>query len=151
MLATCLSCQLMERRLAGNAPPWDDIYRGEYWCVVHSYNSALLGWLVLIPYRHIEAIDELSEVEAIELGKLLQRTSLALKQTTGCLKTYVMQFAEHKEHPHVHFHVVARMSDQPEERKGAKIFGYATPTPEEQVRETQMNELAFRIRALLQG
>lgn len=141
----------MERRLAGNAPPWDDIYRGAYWCVVHSYNSALLGWLVLIPYRHIEAIDELSDAEAVELGKLLRSTSLALKQTTGCLKTYVMQFAEQKEHPHVHFHVVARMSDQPEERRGAKIFGYATPTLEERVSEIRMNELAFRVRALLQG
>ncbi|MDX2136516.1 MAG: hypothetical protein SF123_00350 [Chloroflexota bacterium] len=32
----------------------------------------------------------------------------ALRTTTGCAKTYVAQFAEHLDHPHVHFHIIMR-------------------------------------------
>lgn len=40
---------------------------------------------------------------------------MALRDVTDCLKTYVIQFAEAAEHPHVHFNIVPRMADQPEE------------------------------------
>ena len=104
----CYTCELIARRDAGQAPPWDCIHRSQYWDVVHSYNTALPGWLVLVARRHIEAIDEMTEDEAVELGLLMRRVSVALKQTTGCVKTYVLQFAEAAEHPHVHFHIIPR-------------------------------------------
>ena len=34
-------------------------------------NTSIYGWLILITRRHIAALDEMSEDEAIELGKLL--------------------------------------------------------------------------------
>ena len=145
----CRSCELLEQRVAGNAPLWDDIYQTHFWYVVHAFNSGLLGWLVLVSKRHIEAVDELSDEESVELGLLIRRTSLALKKITGCRKTYVMQFAEHAEHPHVHFHIVPRMADQPEERRSGKVFGYLNVSPGERVSEEAMVDLALRVRSIL--
>ncbi len=146
----CQTCELIARRDAGIAPLWDCIHRTQYWDVVHSYNTALPGWLVLVARRHIEAIDELTDEEAAELGILLRRVSLALKEITGCLKTYVIQFAEAAEHPHVHFHVVPRMADQPEDRRSTKIFGYLGVPEEERVSEETMNAIAVSVRKILQ-
>jgi diadenosine tetraphosphate (Ap4A) HIT family hydrolase len=148
-MTSCKTCELVERRDAGAAPFWDNILRTPYWDLVHSYNTALPGWLVLVARRHVEALDELTEEEAIELGTLIRRVSIALKQVTGCAKTYVAQFAEAKEHPHVHVHVVPRMDDQPEERRGPKVFEYVGVPAEEQVSEEGMNDLAAAIQNAL--
>jgi diadenosine tetraphosphate (Ap4A) HIT family hydrolase len=148
-IGDCLTCQLLARRDAGEAPLWDCIYRAKYWDVVHSYNTSLPGWLVLVARRHIEAIAETTEDEAIELGQLQRRVSIALQQVTGCPKTYVVQFAEAKEHPHVHFHVIPRMADLPDDKRGPKVFDYLGVPEEQRVCEAGMNELAHRIREIL--
>ena len=147
----CQTCELIARRDAGIAPLWDCIHRTPYWDIVHSYNTALPGWLVLVARRHIEAVDELTDEEAAELGILLRLVSLALKDITGCLKTYVIQFAEAVEHPHVHFHVIPRMADQPEDRRSTKIFGYLGVPVEERVSEATMNIIAVKVREFLLG
>ncbi|MEZ4538810.1 MAG: HIT family protein [Chloroflexota bacterium] len=146
---TCLTCELVRRRDEGHAPLWDNIHRTDHWDVVHSYNTSLPGWLVLIARRHIEAIDELTDKEAAELGVLLQRTSAALREVVGCTKTYVIQFAEAAEHPHVHFHVIPRMADQPEERRSLSIFGYLGVPEAERVSEEKMNQIAVGVRRLI--
>lgn len=148
-MSHCKTCELVAWRDAGLAPLWDNIYRTRFWDVVHSYNTALPGWLVLVARRHIQAVDELTDEEAAELGILLRRVSLALKQVTGCLKTYVIQFAEAADHPHVHFHLVPRMADQPEDRCGPQIFGYLGVPEKERVSEEAMNELARQVRVIL--
>jgi len=112
-MSKCYTCELVSRRDSGVAPLWDSICRTKYWDIVHSYNTELPGWLVIVSRRHIGSIDEMSENEAVELGIMLRRVSIAIKQVTGCEKTYVLQFAEHPDHPHVHFHVVPRMINQP--------------------------------------
>lgn len=145
----CHSCERIAHRDAGDAEFWDNIYRSQYWDVVHSYNTSLPGWLVLIARRHIEAIDELTEEEAIDLGLLMRNLSIALKSVTNCAKTYVIQFAEAADHPHVHFHIVPRMADQPANRRGRKIFRSLGVSEEEQVSEESMNRLAEQIRPYL--
>lgn len=99
--------------------------------------------------RHLEALDELTDDEATELGLLIRHVSAALKEVTGCVKTYVMQFAEHKDHPHVHFHIVPRMADQPEDRRSIKVFTYLGVSEAEYVREEQMNEIASQVQRIL--
>lgn len=145
----CKSCELVTRRDAGTAPLWDSIYRTQYWDVAHCHGTALPGWLVIVVHRHITAVDELTESEAVEFGQLLRRTCAALKAVTGCLKTYVLQFAEHSEHPHVHFHVIPRLADLPEDRRSTKIFGYFDVPEDEQVREEEMNAMAMKVREAL--
>ena len=145
----CLTCDLVRRRDAGGAPLWDSIHRTAHWDLVHSYNTSLPGWLVLVARRHVAAIDELSDEEAAELGVLLRRVSATLRAVTGCAKTYVVQFAEQAEHPHVHFHVIPRMPDQPAERRGPAVFGYLGVAEAERVSEERMNGIAAAVRSLL--
>ena len=148
-MTDCATCALVKGRDSGTAPVWDNIYRTPYWDVAHAYPTSLRGWLVIVCRRHIAAIDELTEEEALELGSLIRRTSAALKARTGCLKTYVMQFAEAPTHQHVHFHIVPRMADQPPERKSVGIFGYLGVPEAETVSDSVMNELALQIRLYL--
>lgn len=143
----CYTCELTRQRDAGTAPLWDNIWRTDHWDVVHAYNTTLPGWLVLVARRHVEAVAELTEAEAVELGLLQQRVSALLAEATGCVKTYIVQFAEAKEHPHVHFHVVPRMADQPEAYRSTKVFGYLGASEAERVPEADMNAIAAEIRA----
>lgn len=148
-MSDCKTCKMLSVRDLGNAPLWDCIYRTNYWDVVHSYNTSLEGWLVLVARRHIEAVAELTFDEAAELGVLLQKVSNALQQVVACKKTYVIQFAEHPEHPHVHFHVIPRMVDQPEDRRSTHIFAYLGVAEEERVSEATMNAISEKIRDAL--
>ena len=145
----CATCDRIRQRDSGAAPLWDSIIRTDQWDVVHSYDTSLLGWIVLVPRRHIEAIDELTESEAHELGDLLRRVSACLKQRLKCAKTYVMQFAEHPQHPHVHFHVVPRMPDIPVENVGAKVFNFLGVDDAVRVTEREMDELGRWMRDAL--
>ncbi|MHB8629680.1 MAG: HIT family protein [Aggregatilineales bacterium] len=145
----CHTCELIARRNSGSAPLWDNIYRTPYWDVVHSFNTTLLGWLVLIARRHIAAVDEMTEAEAVELGQMIRRVSIALKEAIGCAKTYVIQFAEAAGHQHVHFHVVARMADLPEDFRGPLVFRYLGVPEDKRVSEAAMNELAVKVRQSL--
>ena len=144
----CLTCDLIARRDRGEAPLWDSILRTEAWDLVHSYNTSLPGWLLLVARRHVGAIDELTDEEAAELGVLLRQTSAALREVTGCVKTYVCQFAEQAEHPHVHFHVIPRLAGQPDERRGPRVFAYLGVPEAERVGEEAMNAIAARLRAV---
>lgn len=146
---TCYTCTLLEQRERGGRPLWDDIYRTRFWYVVHAYDSALPGWLVLVARRHIEAVAELTPEESAELGSLITLVSQVLQSVTGCLKTYVIQFAEAAGHPHVHVHIVPRMADLPDERRGPRIFGYLGATEPERVPEAAMDALAAQVRTLL--
>jgi diadenosine tetraphosphate (Ap4A) HIT family hydrolase len=148
-MLTCHTCERTAQRDSGEAPLWDSIYRTPYWDVAHAYNTSLYGWLVLIVRRHIDAIDEMTEDEAVELGKLIRHVSVILKELTGCAKTYVIQFAEAAGHPHVHFHVVPRMDDLPIDHRGPNIFKYLGVADAERVTEAAMNQLAAQVRQFL--
>ena len=148
-MPVCMSCQRIVQRDQGRAALWDNIYRAQFWDVVHAYNSSWLGWLALVSRRHVEAIDELTEGEAQELGSLLRRVSQALKRELGCQKTYVMQFAESADHPHVHFHVVARMPRQTPEDRAYHIFRHLGVPLAQRCDEARLNQLARGIRATL--
>lgn len=148
-MTRCHTCELTRQRDAGTAPLWDNIWRTAHWDVVHAYNTSLPGWLVLVARRHIEAVAELTEAEAAELGILQQRVSVLLGEVTGCIKTYVVQFAEAKGHSHVHFHIIPRMADQPEAYRSTNIFSYLGVPDAERVPEVDMDAIALQIRQVL--
>ena len=62
----------------------------------------------MLPLRHVLALDGLSHAEAAALGLLLRAVTAALREVSGCAKTYVTLFAEADWFGHVHFHVVPR-------------------------------------------
>lgn len=148
MPGACFVCDLVARRDRGEAPPWDAILRTNEWDLVHSFDSSLLGWLVLVSRRHIESMAEITDAEAASLGPLVRDASAALQKTTGCRKTYVVQFSE-SEGGHVHVHVIARMPDMPDEARGPGIFRYQGRPESERVPEADRNRLALELRRLL--
>ena len=150
-MTECMSCKLTRRRDEGDAPLWDSIYRSEYWDVAHAYNTSYLGWLVLIVRRHIEALDEMTFAEAADLGALIREASLALKRHIGCQKTYVLQFAESPDHPHVHFHIVPRMPDQAPDDIAYRVMRRLGVRLTERCDEAEMNALALVIRGQLES
>ena len=91
----------------------------------------------------------MTPAEANELGMLLHQASLALKRHTGCQKTYVMQFAESKDHPHVHFHIVPRMPDQAPEDLAYRVMRRLGVPLSQRCDEAEMNRLALAIREQL--
>jgi diadenosine tetraphosphate (Ap4A) HIT family hydrolase len=128
-------------------PPREDIVEDANWRVCHSFNSALAGWLVVIPRRHITAIHELTAEEAGGLGSLIRSLSIALRKIVSCEKTYVMQFAESAEHKHVHFHIVPRMAGFTCEQRATKVFTFLEGDP---IPTEEMDRIALAVRAELE-
>jgi diadenosine tetraphosphate (Ap4A) HIT family hydrolase len=143
----CYSCQ-------GNAdidrlPLRDRIAVDEFWRVAHAFDSALPGWLVLLPRRHLTTIAELTDAEAASLGTWQVRLSQALRAVTNCMKTYVAQFAEAEGFAHVHFHIVPRPVDLAHELRGPRVFGLLGAGDRPQVGDAAMDKLATELSAQL--
>jgi diadenosine tetraphosphate (Ap4A) HIT family hydrolase len=143
----CLTCKVSAAW--PDLPPREAVYIDDDWRVAVSFDSALPGWLVLLPRRHVTAIHELTSAEVAPLGPMVLDLSRALAEVTGCEKTYVMQFAEHPEHRHVHFHVVPRMPDWPEEVRGPGVFHFLQQPEADQLDDAQRDDIALRLRGAL--
>lgn len=146
-MTPCMTCELTAKR--HQQPLCERIYETEHWRVVHAFNTSLPGWLVVISMRHVGSFAELTEAEALSFGPFLHRVSKALQEVTGAVKTYTVLFAEHPEHPHVHFHVVPRMADMPADKRGKRVFDYLGVPEAETVPLETRNALAERLQALL--
>jgi diadenosine tetraphosphate (Ap4A) HIT family hydrolase len=146
--ADCYTCA---REAEGDlAPLRERIAADDLWRVGHAFNSALPGWLVLVPRRHVTAIADLTDAEARSLGTWQVRVSRALRQALGCQKTYVAQFAEAEGFSHVHFHIVPRPPDLPDELRGPRIFQLLGAADRPHVSEDGMNQLVVELAARLQ-
>ena len=140
----CYSC---EHDAAANPPPREAACVTAYWRVVHAFNSSLPGWLVILPRRHVTALDELDDAELVELGLLQGRVSSALRQVVGCTKTYSALFAEAEGFAHLHVHLVPRMPDQPVDRRGPAVFGYLAD--DDRISVDEMDRIAREVGALV--
>lgn len=145
--ADCYTC--VHDAAATEAPPWQRIAADDLWRVAHAFNSALPGWLVLVPRRHVTSIAELTDAEAANLGIWQVRLSRALGHVLGCQKTYVAQFAEGDGFSHVHFHVVPRPPDLERELRGPRIFQLLAPEDRPHVGAEQMSQIAIELAAEL--
>jgi diadenosine tetraphosphate (Ap4A) HIT family hydrolase len=140
----CYSC---EHDAASDLPPRDAVVVTPRWRVVHAFNAALAGWLVMAPRRHVTALDELDDAELAELGLLQGRVSAALRQVVGCQKTYSVLFAEAQGFAHLHVHLIPRMPDQPADRRGPAVFGYLGG--DDVVPEEERDRIAREVGALV--
>lgn len=130
-------------------PPRERVASDEHWRVAHAFNTALPGWLVLLPRRHVTAVHELTDAEAAALGLWQVRLSRALRSTTGCDKTYVIQFAEAEGFAHAHFHIVPRMADLRPDHRGPGVFELLRQPEREQVSADDADRMAHALRARL--
>jgi len=142
----CYSC---DQQRAGSPPPREDVVHTEHWRVVHSFNSTLPGWLVLLPTRHVTSFTELAPAAADELGGLVRRLSAALESVTGCVKTYLMQFSEAEGFSHLHLHLVPRSPDHPDDARGPRVFVYLTEDETQWLPATERDRIALSLRAAL--
>lgn len=121
IISECYTCRNEVR--FPDLPPREMIAADDRWRVAHAFNTALPGWLVLVPRRHVGSIADLTDAEMRGLGSWQVLLSRALRDVTRCEKTYVMQFAEMEGFSHVHFHIVPRASDLAADLRGPQVFG----------------------------
>ena len=87
----CLSC--VNNALA-DLPPRERVYVGPRWRVAHAFGTSLPGWLVVLPRRHVLALDELTPRERMvfelkhyqglrlrTIGEMLNTTEETAKNT----------------------------------------------------------------------
>jgi diadenosine tetraphosphate (Ap4A) HIT family hydrolase len=138
----CYSC---DHNAVADPPAREAVVVTPRWRAVHAFDSSLPGWLVLLPQRHVTALDQLDDDELRELGLLQGRLSGALRQVVGCLKTYSVLFAEAEGFAHLHVHLVPRMRDQPPDRRGPAVFGYLADDPALVVPEGEQDRIAREV------
>ncbi|MEU4215531.1 HIT family protein [Actinoplanes sp. NPDC026623] len=143
----CLVCSNNDR--FDELPPRERVAADPHWRVAHAFDSTLPGWLVLVPRRHVTSIADLSDAEAAALGTWQVRLSRALRDVTGCAKTYVMQFGEAEGFGHVHFHLVPRMPDIPDDHRGPAVFRYLARPPGRALDEAHRDSVAEALQARL--
>jgi len=147
MSASCFACS--QSAQLPSLPPREAVIVEGGWRVAHAFNSALEGWLVVLPLRHVTSMDELTPQEAEALGSLLRRTSRALTTVLGSTKAYVMFFAEAEGFAHLHVHVVPRMPWFTHDQLGPRVFTFLGGPESDWVPEQDMDDLALRLRAAL--
>lgn len=140
-------CYACAQEAGVDLPPREAVVVTPRWRVAHAFDASLPGWLVLLPRRHVTALDELDHPELTELGLLQGRVSAALREVVGCTKTYAVLFAEAEGFAHLHVHVVPRMPDQPAERRGPAVFGYLGADDAHVVPEAERDRIAREVGA----
>jgi diadenosine tetraphosphate (Ap4A) HIT family hydrolase len=145
----CYACN--EERRFDHLEPRERIAGDDHWRVAHCIGTALPGWLVLLPRRHLTSVAELTDAEAVGLGTWQVRLARALHPVTGCTKTYVVAFGEAEGFSHLHFHVIPRASDLADDVRGPGVFGLLNRPEAEQVTVSTMNRIAIAVRAQLEA
>ncbi|EWT02554.1 HIT family hydrolase [Intrasporangium oryzae NRRL B-24470] len=142
-------CSPCDQQATSPRPPREEVLATNHWRVAHAFNSALPGWLILLPTRHIAYFAELTAAEAQELGGVIRRLSAALEVVTGCVKTYLMQFSEAEGFGHLHLHLVPRSPTEPREAMGPAVFTYLTSEQAQWILAEELAEIANSIRAAI--
>jgi diadenosine tetraphosphate (Ap4A) HIT family hydrolase len=142
----CLSCSFEGR---SDVPLRERVYVGRGWRVAHAFGTALPGWLVMFPHRHLASLGETTAEEAAELGPLLRAATHALCEVTGCEKTYVALFAEAKGFEHLHFHVIPRDAALDPALRGPRVFELMGGDPARHVPDAVRDEISLDISASL--
>ena len=142
----CAPCRNSAQR---DLPPREWILRTPSWRVAHAFGTSLPGWLVLLPTEHITTLADLTPEAAGDLGPILADLTRALTAVVGCAKTDVLLLAEAEGFAHVHFHVVPRMPDQPDELRGPRIVALLGVDDGSEVAVADRDALALRLRTEL--
>lgn len=149
-VATAMSCYSCDQNLQLDALQIREaILVQDGWRIAHAFNSALPGWLVLVPLRHLYALDELDRDESQALGDLLRRATRALRRVTGCEKTYAMSFSEAEGFRHLHVHLVPRMKHFDASVLGAKSIEFLQRPTNEQVSDPDQDWICGKLRSAL--
>jgi diadenosine tetraphosphate (Ap4A) HIT family hydrolase len=144
----CYACRHNDQPPAA-LPSRERIFDNGLWRVAHAFSSALPGWMVVIPRRHVLSLSELTTTEAATLGPVLAGLSRALEDGLGARKAYVVFFAEAEGFAHLHVHVIPRSDGLPAQHRGPRVFHYLEQPEDRWVSPAAMDQIADRLRPLL--
>ena len=113
--------------------PGPTIFEGKHWLVEHAYPVKVIGWLVIVLKRHVEALHELTTAEFAELAQFQARLTHFLYEELHCEKEYISCYAEAEHFYHIHFHVFAKPFNFADELKGSRSFALLKVSAEEAV------------------
>ena len=141
----CLTCPSVagKKRISPGIP----IHDGRYWMVEHAYPTLHRGWLVIVLKRHCQALHELTPAEFQELGELQARTVHLLHIYFQPEKEYLMCLAEKPGFQHIHFHLIQKPADLPEELSGTRIFAQLAVTAEQALPPEEIAALCAELHA----
>jgi diadenosine tetraphosphate (Ap4A) HIT family hydrolase len=115
-----LACDLS----SGRRPlPGGLIHRSRFWLVEHCIGPLGVGALIVKPERHVTSVADVSEDEAAELGPLLRRASLVVRELVPAEQIYNCLWSHAGGVP-VHLHYVV----QPITAEQMVLFGAHGPT-----------------------
>jgi diadenosine tetraphosphate (Ap4A) HIT family hydrolase len=119
-MESCVACDLS----SGRRPlPGGLIHRSRFWLVEHCIGSLGVGTLIVKPERHVTSVADLSEDEAAELGPLLRRASLVVREVVPTEQVYNCLWSHAGGVPgHIHYVV------QPVTAEQMAQFGAHGPT-----------------------
>ena len=142
----CLACKNFRGDINLSVAP--KVFNGKYWFVEHVYPTSVRGWMCVVLKRHCPSMSELTHNEYRELSLILEVVTKAQREIYKTEKEYLMQFAEKEGFHHVHFHVVPKHPDLPEELKGTNIFAalgdqISNPLSDEDIIEAAMDIKSF--------
>ena len=89
-----------------------ELVRAQHAVVPDGQSGVYLGWLVVTPLRHVTSVADLTDEEALDMGRARTRLALAL-QDSGASHVYAAVIGDQV--AHLHEHVVARWPDTPRE------------------------------------
>jgi diadenosine tetraphosphate (Ap4A) HIT family hydrolase len=143
----CQSCQALQNLVSLTVTP--RVLETPCWVVEHGYPTSIKGWLVVILGRHYGALHELTKGEWEDLCQLLPKLCQGLHKALGTEKEYVIQFAEGEGFNHVHFHVIARLPDWPDDLRGRRVFSGLGLSVENALSADELTPLVQELRAYL--
>ena len=120
MADDCLTCAAGEGRISLSLVP--TLAVTAHWRVEQGHPTKVRGWLVVVLRRHAPALHDLTAGEWDDLATVLAAVCGAHRRVVGAEKEYVMQFAEAEGHQHVHFHVVPRLPEWPDDLRGPRAM-----------------------------
>jgi diadenosine tetraphosphate (Ap4A) HIT family hydrolase len=137
---TCPLCTGNRKAAEGEAERRECLALTEGWRVV-VHRSGLPGWLLVVARRHVTSLADLTDTEVAELGPLLRAGAQAQREVVDAEWSYVMEFSEGMNH-HLHFSLVPRRTDLPEDRRGAKVGAYNAG--DDVIDDARRDDLAMR-------
>ena len=128
---------------------------GRWMLLRHADPVPIAGWMMLASREHRAGVDDLSAAEQSELGPVLAAIARAVREETGCGRTYAISFNEAVRH--LHLHVIPRHGDDPSSTSWALADRYRAtargelPPADGAEAERVAGAIAARVHAALQA
>lgn len=118
------------------------IYETENWIITSGpIESQINGYLYMSPKRHVENWFEFNENELLELGPIIKKIEIAIKEEVHLERLYTVTISEAMRH--IHIHLIPREEDN--EVKGLSLIEQATSKNNKTNKKYSINEIKYTL------